>query len=323
MGKARDADGTLRQVRLDGTVIAQMSGDGSNYYAIYRDLLAAGRAHERGDPLPLLRLGAELVAAYEPGDPEYYSEGAYAAVACHDYPNLWDKQAGFEERREQLAASRAQLAPDVFAPFSVDLWLRTPVEYQLVYGCLRWPAPRFEDPAVPAGASFPTVPVLVLDGDLDSVTPLGDSEAAAALFPNSQLVVVRNVGHVTALSDFDRCGAVLVRRFLTDLDPGDTSCAERIPELHVVPKFPRRVADAPAAELGARRPLERAGPPRRLDGRPQRRRRVVALVAHVRGEGTRPARRKLRCGRRRLLLLRSGAPEVEEGALREGPGGER
>ena len=54
---------------------------------------------------------------------QYYSEGAYAAVACHDYPNLWDKQAGFEERREQLAASRAQLAPDAFAPFSVDLWL--------------------------------------------------------------------------------------------------------------------------------------------------------------------------------------------------------
>ena len=207
VGKARDADGTLRRVRLDGTVIAQMSGDGSNYYALYRDLLAAGRAHERGDPLPLLRLGAELVAAYEPGDPNYYSEGAYAAVACHDYPNLWDKRAGFEERREQLAAARAQLAPDVFAPFSVDLWLTTPVEYQLAYGCLRWPAPRFEDPAVPAGASFPTLPVLVLDGDLDSVTPPADSEAAAALFPNSTLVVVRNVGHVTGLSDFDRCAS--------------------------------------------------------------------------------------------------------------------
>jgi pimeloyl-ACP methyl ester carboxylesterase len=249
VGRARDADGTLRQVRVDGRLIEQLSGDGSFYYAIYRDLLAAGRAHERGDPRPLLRLGAESEAAYEPSsDPSGYSEGAYAAVACHDYPGLWDKQAGFKERREQLAAARAQLAPDTFAPFPVDLWLKSTVEYQLVYGCLRWPAPRFEDPAVPAGAAFPSVPVLVLDGDLDSVTPLGDSEAAAALFANSRLVVVRNVGHVTALSDFDRCGAILVRRFLTDLDPGDTSCADRIPELHVVPKFPGRVADAPAAE---------------------------------------------------------------------------
>ncbi len=251
VGEARDADGTVRQVRVDGLLIEQMAGDGSFYYSIYRDLLSAGRAWEQGDPKPLLRLGAEAVAAYEPSaDPTGYSEGAYSAVACHDYPNLWDKQASFKERREQLAAARAQLAPDTFAPFPVDLWLKSTVEYQLVYGCLRWPAPRFEDPAVPAGATFPDMPVLVLDGDLDSVTPLGDSEAAAELFPNSELVVVRNVGHVTALSDFDRCGSVLVRRFFTDLDPGDTSCAEEIPELHVVPKFPRRVADAPAAEPG-------------------------------------------------------------------------
>jgi pimeloyl-ACP methyl ester carboxylesterase len=248
VGRARDADGTLRQVRVDGRLIEQLSGDGSFYYAIYRDLLAAGRAYESGDPRPLLRLGAESVAAYQPSaDPSGYSEGAYTAVACHDYPSLWDKQAGFKERREQLAAARSQLATDTFAPFPVDPWLKSTVEYQLVYGCLRWPAPRFEDPAVPAGAKFPTVPVLVLDGDLDSVTPLGDSEAAAALFLNSRLVVVRNVGHVTAVGDFDRCGSVLVRRFLTDLDPGDTSCAEKIPELHVVPKFPRRVAHAPAA----------------------------------------------------------------------------
>jgi TAP-like protein len=95
------------------------------------------------------------------------------------------------------------------------------------------------------------VPVLVLDGDLDSVTPMGDSEAAAALFPNSRLVPVRNVGHVTALPDFDRCGSRLVRRFFTDLDPGDTSCAEQIPELHVVSRFPRRVAGAPGAEPAA------------------------------------------------------------------------
>lgn len=152
VGEARDADGTLRQVRVDGLLIERLVGDGSFYYAIYRDLLAAGRAYEQRDPKPLLRLGAESLAAYEPSaDPTGYSEGAYAAVACHDYPNLWDKQASFKERREQLAAARAQLPADSFAPFPVDLWLKSTVEYQLVYGCLRWPAPRFEDPAVPGG----------------------------------------------------------------------------------------------------------------------------------------------------------------------------
>lgn len=56
---------------------------------------------------------------------------------------------------------------------------------------------------------------------------------------------------MTAVGDFDRCGSRLVRRFFTDLDPGSTSCVNRIPELHVVPKFPRRVAGAPGAEAAA------------------------------------------------------------------------
>ena len=86
-GKARDADGTLRRVRLDGREIAQLTGDASFYYAIYRDLVAAGRAYERGDRRPLLRLGAESVAAYEPSsDPTGYSEGAYAAVPATTIP---------------------------------------------------------------------------------------------------------------------------------------------------------------------------------------------------------------------------------------------
>jgi hypothetical protein len=50
-----------------------------------------------------------------------YSEGAYAAVACNDYPNVWQKSSSFARRREELAAARAQLAPDTFAPFSIDL----------------------------------------------------------------------------------------------------------------------------------------------------------------------------------------------------------
>ena len=252
VGRARDADGTLRRVRVDGREIAQMTADASYYNSIYRDLLAAARAYERGDRRPLLRLGAESVAGNEDGgDPTSYSEGAYSAVDCHDYPTVWQQSSSLATRRQELAAARERLTPDTFAPFPVDLWLDGELERELVYGCLRWPAPRVSDPPVPPGATFPAVPVLVLDGDLDSLTPPGDSRAAASLFPSSRFVLVRNVGHVTALGDFDRCGSRLVRRFFTRLDPGDTSCAERIPELHVVPKFPRRVAGAPAAESRA------------------------------------------------------------------------
>ena len=60
------------------------------------------------------------------------------------------------------------------------------------------------------------------------------------LFPNSTFVIVRNVGHVTALADYPGCAAGMVRRFLATLSPGDVNCAERAPEIHVVPEFPQK-----------------------------------------------------------------------------------
>ena len=248
VGVGVDADGGRHRVRVDGAALGQIVGDGSYYYTIYRDLLAALRAHERGDSEPLLRIAAEDLPFTGGGPVRDYSEGAYAAVACHDYPTLWDVSASIPERRRQYAAARAALEPDAYAPFPNDIWLRSLYINQQVKGCIEWPAPRYPDPPVPPGATYPDVPVLVLYGDLDVITPLGDSEAAAALFPNSTLVVVRNVNHVTALADYPGCAVGIMRRFLTALAPGDTSCAERRPEVHVVPEFPARAAGAPEAQ---------------------------------------------------------------------------
>jgi hypothetical protein len=169
-------------------------------------------------------------------------------VACHDYPTLWDPAAPIPERRAQYRAARALLEPNAYAPFRNDIWLRSLYINQYVKGCIEWPAPRYPDPPVPPGATYPSMPVLVLDGDLDVITPLGDSAQAASLFPGSTFVIVRNVGHVTALADYPGCAAGIVRRFLHTLSPGDVSCAERTPEIHVVPEFPRRTRGAPAAE---------------------------------------------------------------------------
>ncbi len=248
VGVGRDADGGRHRLEVDGGALAQMTGDASYYYSLYRDLPAALRALGRGDRAPLLRLAAEDLPFTGGGPVKSYSEGAYAAVACHDYPALWDPAVPLSQRRAQLAAARAALAPDAFAPFPNDIWLRSLYVNQLVTGCLRWPAPRYPDPPVPPGTAYPGVPVLVLDGDLDVITPLGDARRAAGLFPRSTLVEVPNVGHVTALADYADCAAGIVRRFLRTLSPGDTSCAARTPEVHVVPEFPRSVADAPAAE---------------------------------------------------------------------------
>ena len=39
-----------------------------------------------------------------------------------------------------------------------------------------------------------------------------------------------------ALADFNGCVSGIVRRFLTTLSAGDTSCASRIEEIHTVPR---------------------------------------------------------------------------------------
>jgi pimeloyl-ACP methyl ester carboxylesterase len=246
-GVSRDADGGRHRVKLDGANLGQMAGDASYYYSLYRDLSAALRAAGRGDRAPLLRLAAEDLPFTGGGPVKEYSEGAYAAVACHDYPVVWDTAAPLATRRAQLAAARATLEPDAFAPFPSEIWLRSLYVNQLVTGCLRWPQPAHPDPPVPPGATYPTVPVLVLVGDIDAITPLEDSQRAASLFGNSTLVTVSNVNHVTALADFNGCASGIVRRFLRTLSAGDTSCAARVPEVHVVPEFPRRLAQAPAA----------------------------------------------------------------------------
>ena len=261
VGRSRDADGARRRVRVDGPAFAQLVNDAGYYYAINRDLLAAARALRDGDPAPLLRLAAEDLTAVEPGPATSYSEGAYAAVACHDYPTIWNPASGFAQRRAELAAARATLAPDAFAPFSTATWLGSLYEHQLVFGCLRWPAPAVPDPPAPPGAAYPAVPVLVLNGDLDVITPPADAARAASLFPNATYVPVPNAVHVTALADFDRCASGIVRRFIRTLDAGDTGCAGRTAEVHVVDRFPRRTANAPATATPApgdrSRPLDR------------------------------------------------------------------
>ena len=43
---------------------------------------------------------------------------------------------------------------------------------------------------------------------------------------------------VTALLNQNDCASVLYERFVSDLSPGDTSCAHRTPEVRVAPRFP-------------------------------------------------------------------------------------
>jgi hypothetical protein len=104
---------------------------------------------------------------------------------------------------------------------------------------------------VPPGAAYPRVPTLILNGDLDNITPLEDARVVAARFPRSTLVTIENSAHVTALGDTFHCASVIYATFVRTLAAGDTSCARHTPAVRVVRDDPASwrgvAAAAPAA----------------------------------------------------------------------------
>jgi pimeloyl-ACP methyl ester carboxylesterase len=247
-GTIPEGSGKPVRVHLTATDLAQLVGDATYYYTVFRDLPAAIAAFDHGYRQPLLRLAAEHEAGDgSNGTAAEYSMGDQDAVSCHDYPSIWNVHAGDAERRRQLDAAIAALSPRAFAPFPNEIWLHSQYQYQLVYGCLRWPAPTVSDPPFPRSLPHPNTPVLVLNGEFDQATPIADAEAVAAAWPHSTLVEVPNTAHITALDDFQDCAAAIAQRFLQTLSAGDTSCVQGMPANFVVPVFPERLASAPEA----------------------------------------------------------------------------
>jgi hypothetical protein len=243
-GRAADADGTIRDVVIDPAALAYLAWAGSGSATVYRELDPAVRAALRPtnpDHTPLLRLGAENLFLDDAGDPVEFSEGLYAAVICHDYPQLWDADQPVARRRAQLQQAITDLQrdePGAFAPFTVQEWISQPFS-ELDY-CLRWPETAVPDPPRPAGTPYPRLPTLVLTSDLDSNT---SPEGGAQVGANFGATVVESVNytHVSAIGDFGRCASRIVQRFVRTLDAGDTSCSRRYNETRMVDLFPRTV----------------------------------------------------------------------------------
>jgi pimeloyl-ACP methyl ester carboxylesterase len=248
-GQAYDADGVLRDVEVDAPFLSYLMGVATYGTTVYEELDGAGRAWlEHGDPAPLLRIAAEQTDWSDAGVPEEFSNGLYVSVICNDYPQLWDINAPLDQRPAQFDASVADLRAtdaDAFAPFTVDDWLASPwTEFE---SCIKWPAPDPFVPPVESPAVYPTVPTLVLVGDLDSITSAEGAHIVADRFPNSTFVEVANTGHVTALVDYSRCASDIVVAFVNTRAAGDTSCASQYQEVRTTDEFPARLNDVGAA----------------------------------------------------------------------------
>ncbi|MGA8574431.1 MAG: alpha/beta fold hydrolase [Candidatus Cybelea sp.] len=224
----------------------------------YRDLDAAARAYLGAhDAAPLQRLVAEAYSEEEgvSGRALFYSQGLFVAASCSDNPQAYDMRLPPAQRQSAWHGALARKRtndPQLYAPFTIDEYLGIPLDYAYVPLCQTWPVASPQHPAgrpVPPGARFPNVPVLVLNGDLDTITTPEEGAKAARLFARSSHVIVANTGHVTALDDFGGCAESIVRRF-TQTKIVDAQCASQVPALHLVPAFSRTVEEvAPATPL--------------------------------------------------------------------------
>jgi pimeloyl-ACP methyl ester carboxylesterase len=200
--KTRRGVGALLQALQDATY-----GTPRSFVRIDR----AGTALRHGNPGPW----EHLTRSSKPGTHHLrgYARAAELVVGCNDYPMLWDKAAGEEERREQLETAIRKQDPERFAPFTPrEVALSSEIGY---LECLTWPAPTaLYEPPISAGNELTDAPVLVVSGELDSLTTPHEGRLVAGEFPNSELFIARNAGHVNAL--YYRAGAAAqkIRSFL-------------------------------------------------------------------------------------------------------------
>jgi pimeloyl-ACP methyl ester carboxylesterase len=258
------AVGGSQSITLTPRHLVDLVQNGGSDPLVWRELDAAVRAALAGDPTPLLRL-----EIYDNGnggdvDPIFFSDGAYMAISCTDYPQLFSMAATPAQRVAQLAASLRSGPANAFRPFTDAEWLTMSGYSETYDSCLDWPAPVHHAPVlggrgrVGAHPLPASVPMLVVGGDVDDLTPLHDAlRFAPGLGRRVRIVDLHNTVHVTSegdtfLSDGAACARRIMDRFSerpASLETLDTSCASHIPHIQTPGAYPRTLAGARGARV--------------------------------------------------------------------------
>jgi pimeloyl-ACP methyl ester carboxylesterase len=224
--------------------MADMVQDSGSDPVILRELDASVRAALAGDVVPLRRLVKQSREwNHGTSTPDYFSDGLYWAVNCVDLP--------------QLFPIDITKAPDAFRPFTPAQWLTISGYSQPYDGCLNWPTPVKRPP--PLRDVKVNVPVLIVGGDLDSLTPFADAQVfGPRLGTNVTVVKLPNTVHVTSEGDTylvrgAACGRAVIRSFTRGAL--DTGCTAGIPPIHT-PDYqatdPARIAADALADAAIR-----------------------------------------------------------------------
>jgi pimeloyl-ACP methyl ester carboxylesterase len=255
-GYAYDADGVPHHVVVNGAALVAVAFGATYGPEYYREFVASLRSALHGDRAPLLRLVAENVypSSYD-GSPTAYSEGLDAAVTCADYPQLYNMADPPAERVKEYQASikrEQRRHPHVYAPFTIREYLAS--DWEEADWCLKWPSPSPAHPAgppSPPSGHYPSVPTLILSGELDSITTPAEGALVAAKFPRSRQILIANSFHVTAEDNPDGCAVSVLRRFVAHPDhtlaAATPHCTRRVPPVRTLGRyFPSFTSLAPA-----------------------------------------------------------------------------
>jgi pimeloyl-ACP methyl ester carboxylesterase len=252
-GQTTTEDGTRGPITVTALTLVNLVNNAGFDPVVYRDLDAAGRALlADDDPAPLLRLAALSVGFDDTNYPlPEFSDGLYFAVSCTDYVQLFSRDAPPSVRLRQYRAALRGEPSRVFAPFSITQWTSLDQYTEAYSACLDWPTPvqriapiTRHPPLVPR-----SLPVLIMSGTLDSLTPRlhGATVVAEQMGPSARLLTFANLTHVLLQDQNDACPASVYQAFVRNpraLDRLNASCAARVTPIHTVGSYPLRLADA-------------------------------------------------------------------------------
>jgi pimeloyl-ACP methyl ester carboxylesterase len=259
-GRTMDPYGDVLTETVGADQLAELVNIAGADAGVYRELDPAIRAvTARHDDAPLLRLAAMEIYTGNSGPVSQFNDGSYQATTCLDYPQPFSYSASLARRQRQYDAAVARLPRHLFSPFTVHEWVTEPQEE--FDACLDWPAPpRSLTPInkTPTPYAPRTLPVLVLSGDLDSLTtPFEGRQTARDMGPSARWILVHNDVHINAMDDTFGCASGLVDTFVANpagLKSMSASCASHTPEVRVLGGFPARLSRVtPAAPQAGNR----------------------------------------------------------------------
>jgi hypothetical protein len=263
-GRTRKPGGRVITERLTDLGLTQLINNAGADNGVYRELDPAIRGLLRDhDKAPLLRLAAQEIFTGTSGPVKEFNDGLYQATTCLDYPQPFSYAQPPAVRAREYRQALAALPRRLFAPFTIREWVTEPDEE--FDACLDWPAPAHPDPPITTPAPYAPrrLPVLVLSGDLDSLTtPFEGRQTARDMGRSARWILIHNDTHVNAMDDTFGCASGLVRQFIAR--PGrlrqlNASCATRTPEVRVLGSFPRTLRQVTAAAAVAGNQAGRTG----------------------------------------------------------------